>query len=154
MERVAITYGTFDLFHIGHLNILNRLKQNADKLVVGVSTDEFNAIKGKKTVVPYSDRVEIVRNISSVDEVFPEEHWEQKVEDIRKYRVTTFGMGHDWAGKFDFLKDHCEVVYLPRTDAVSSTDFKKLLKVLNRTHIQELKQALDLITGIVATFED
>lgn len=153
MKRTIITYGTFDLFHIGHLRLLSRLKALGDELVVGVSTDEFNALKGKNTVVPFADRIEIVRAIRYVDHVFPEERWDQKVEDIQRYKISVFGMGSDWEGHFDELKAHCEVIYLPRTEDVSSTHIRKTLKVLERSHIGELKQALDLISSIVERFD-
>lgn len=123
----VITYGTFDMFHIGHLNLLNRLANLGDELIVAVSTDEFNAIKGKKTLIPYEQRAEIVRNIKCVTEVIGEENWEQKVEDIKRYEIDVFAMGNDWEGKFDFLKPYCEVVYLPRTDGISSTELKAAL---------------------------
>src|SRR5438046_1752449 len=100
MKKTVITYGTFDLFHIGHLNLLNRLKALGTYLVVGVSTDEFNAGKGKSSVIPFRDRAEIVRNIKVVDEVFPEHSWSQKRADITHYSAAVFGMGSDWAGKF------------------------------------------------------
>lgn len=153
MARVILTYGTYDLFHVGHLNLLNRLKALGDRLIVGVSTDEFNAGKGKRTIVPFKDRLEIVQNIKAVDLAIPETSWDQKVIDIKNHNVDVFGMGNDWEGKFDFLKDHCEVVYLPRTEAISSTDLKKLLRVLDQTHIADLKTALDLISTIVTTFD-
>lgn len=120
----VITYGTFDMFHIGHLNLLNRLAELGDELIVAVSTDEFNALKGKKTLIPYEQRAEIVRNIKCVSKVIPEESWEQKVEDIKHHEADIFAMGDDWMGKFDFLKPHCEVVYLPRTEDISSTELK------------------------------
>lgn len=151
--RTVLTYGTFDLFHIGHLNLLRRLRDLGDRLVVGVSTDEFNALKGKKTIIGFKDRIEIVRNLKCVDLAIPEENWEQKVHDIRKHSVDVFGMGNDWEGKFDELKAHCEVVYLPRTEGISSAQLKKMLQVLDRSHVQELKQALDLIAAIVDRFE-
>ena len=153
MTRVVLTYGTFDLFHVGHLNLLNRLRALGDKLIVGVSTDEFNAGKGKRTIVPFKDRLEIVQNIKAVDLAIPETSWDQKVIDIKNHNVDVFGMGNDWESKFDFLKEHCEVIYLPRTEAISSTDLKKLLRVLDQTHIADLKTALDLISTIVATFD-
>ena len=123
----VITYGTFDMFHIGHLNLLNRLSELGDELIVAVSTDEFNAIKGKKTLIPYEQRAEIVRNIKCVTEVIGEESWEQKVGDVKHYKIDVFAMGNDWEGKFDFLKPYCEVVYLPRTDGISSTELKAAL---------------------------
>lgn len=153
MRKVVITYGTFDLFHIGHLNLLKRLKELGDYLIVAVSTDEFNAAKGKQTIVPFADRIEIVKNIKFVDLAIPESSWDQKARDCEKYGVSVFGMGHDWEGKFDELKQHCEVVYLPRTNGVSSTDMKRLLQVLDRSHVKDLKHALDLISSIVDRFE-
>ncbi|PKO89322.1 MAG: glycerol-3-phosphate cytidiltransferase [Betaproteobacteria bacterium HGW-Betaproteobacteria-12] len=153
MQKTVLTYGTFDLFHIGHLSLLQRLRALGDRLIVGVSTDEFNEIKGKKTVVPFSDRIEIVGALRCVDLAIPEENWEQKVGDIQRHNIAVFGMGSDWEGRFDELKLHCEVVYLPRTEGVSSTHIRKTLKVLDRSHVRELKQALDLISSIVERFD-
>lgn len=127
MKKV-ITYGTFDLFHIGHLNILRRSKALGDYLVVAVSTDEFNALKGKKCTYPYEQRAEIVKAIKYVDEVIPENNWEQKADDIRNNNIDVFVMGDDWTGKFDFLKEHCEVVYLTRTEGISTTEIKNGFK--------------------------
>ncbi len=152
-NKVVLTYGTFDLFHVGHLNLLTRLAALGDRLVVAVSTDEFNRGKGKQTIIPYADRAAIVAGLKVVDQVIPEESWEQKVSDIEEYGVDVFGMGHDWTGKFDDLRQHCEVVYLPRTEGISSTDIKKILSVLDRTHIEDLKKALDLISSIVDRFD-
>ena len=126
-EKIVLTYGTFDMFHIGHLNLLNRLKSLGDKLIVAVSTDEFNSIKGKKTLIPFEQRALIVQNIKCVDMVLSEKNWEQKIDDIKKYNVDIFAMGDDWKGKFDFLKDYCEVIYLPRTQNISTTELKKEL---------------------------
>ena len=126
-EKIVLTYGIFDMFHIGHLNLLNRLKSLGDKLIVAVSTDEFNSIKGKKTLIPFEQRALIVQNIKCVDMVISEENWEQKIDDIKKYNVDIFAMGDDWKGKFDFLKDYCEVIYLPRTQNISTTELKKEL---------------------------
>ena len=126
-EKIVLTYGTFDMFHIGHLNLLNRLKSLGDKLIVAVSTDEFNSIKGKKTLIPFEQRALIVQNIKCVDMVISEENWEQKIDDIKKYNVDIFAMGDDWQGKFDFLKEYCEVIYLPRTQNISTTELKKEL---------------------------
>lgn len=153
MDKVILTYGTFDLFHIGHLNLLQRLKDLGTRLVVGVSTDEFNATKGKQTVVRFEDRLRIVQNIKCVDLAIAENHWDQKRGDIESHHVSIFGMGDDWAGKFDDLRDCCEVVYLPRTADVSSTDMKKLLSVLDKTHIDELKQALGILSTIIDRFD-
>lgn len=132
--KKVITYGTFDMFHIGHLNLLSRLAELGDELIVAVSTDEFNALKGKKTLIPYEQRVEIVRNIKCVDKVIAEEAWEQKIEDIQKYDIDVFAMGNDWEGKFDFLKMHCEVLYLPRTEDVSTTELKIALNKFLQEH--------------------
>ena len=126
-EKIVLTYGTFDMFHIGHLNLLNRLKNLGSKLIVAVSTDEFNSIKGKKTLIPFEQRALIVQNIKCVDMVISEENWEQKIYDIKKYNVDIFAIGDDWQGKFDFLKDYCEVIYLPRTQNISTTELKKEL---------------------------
>jgi glycerol-3-phosphate cytidylyltransferase len=151
--KTILTYGTFDLFHIGHLRLLQRLSALGDRLIVGVSTDEFNHLKGKKTVVPFADRIEIVRALACVDLAIPETCWEQKVDDIRRHEVSIFGMGNDWAGRFDELKAHCEVVYLPRTEGISSTHIRKTLKILDQTHVEELKHALDLISSIIDRFD-
>ncbi|MCU0639588.1 MAG: glycerol-3-phosphate cytidylyltransferase [Candidatus Krumholzibacteria bacterium] len=126
--RKVITYGTFDLFHIGHLNILRRARELGDHLTVAVSTDEFNRIKGKVCTYPYEDRAEIVRAVKYVDEVIPENGWEQKVGDIKARGIDVFVMGDDWLGKFDFLKEYCEVVYLPRTEGVSTTIIRNRIK--------------------------
>lgn len=151
--RTVLTYGTFDLFHVGHLNLLTRLRALGDRLVVGVSTDTFNEEKGKQTIVKFQDRFDIVSSLKCVDLAIPENSWNQKADDVRTHGVTVFGIGDDWSGKFDYLKDLCEVVYLPRTDHVSSTQLKRLLQVLDRSHVDELKQALDLISSIVERFE-
>ena len=127
MKRV-ITYGTFDLFHIGHLNLLKRAKALGDYLIVAVSSDEFNLQKGKVCKIKDSDRMQIVEAIKYVDQVIPETSWDQKIEDVKKYDVDVFVMGDDWKGKFDFLKDYCEVVYLPRTEGISSTQLKEELR--------------------------
>lgn len=149
MTRTIITYGTYDLFHVGHLRLLNRLKQLGDRLIVGVSTDEFNASKGKKSIISFDDRIEIIRSLKCVDLAIPENSWGQKRTDIAEYQVSIFGMGHDWEGKFDELSDLCDVVYLPRTDKVSSTQIRQLLAVVDRTHVLELKKALDVMSTIV-----
>lgn len=130
MKKV-ITYGTFDLFHRGHLELLRRAKELGDYLIVVVSSDEFNAIKNKKSYYSFEDRKAIVEAIRYVDEVLPEYTWEQKIEDIQKNNVDVFVMGHDWEGKFDFLKEYCEVVYLPRTDGISTTQIKEELSGKN-----------------------
>lgn len=121
---VAITYGTYDLFHIGHVRLFERIKQRFDRLIVAVSTDEFNALKGKHSVVPFEDRVAMVKACRHVDEVIAEEAWDQKARDICAYGADALVMGNDWAGRFDEFQDMCEVVYLPRTEGVSSTELK------------------------------
>ncbi|UOP04749.1 adenylyltransferase/cytidyltransferase family protein [Conchiformibius kuhniae] len=127
--KVVITYGTFDLFHIGHVRLLKRLRMLGDKLIVGVSSDEFNLKKGKKSIFSYEERSEIVNSSKYVDLVFPEYTWEQKREDIIYYNANVFGIGSDWIGKFDDLKDICEVIYLERTEGISSTYIKSVLSL-------------------------
>lgn len=128
MKRV-ITYGTFDLFHYGHVNLLDRAKALGDYLIVAVSTDEFNwNMKKKKSFFSYEERKKLVEAVRYVDLVIPEESWEQKISDILEYKVDTFVIGDDWKGKFDFLKEYCEVVYLPRTPEISTTKIKEGLK--------------------------
>jgi len=124
MKKV-ITYGTFDLLHTGHINLLRRAKALGDYLIVALSTDEFNKGKGKKAYYTYEQRKAILEAIRYVDKVIPEYSWEQKIEDIKKYDIDIFVMGDDWKGKFDFLKDYCEVVYLPRTVGISTTKIKQ-----------------------------
>jgi len=126
----VITYGTFDLFHIGHLNLIKRAKELGDYLIVGVSTDEFSAKeKDKIAVVPFHERATIIESIKYVDKVIPEYSWEQKIADIHKFDINIFVMGDDWKGKFDFLRGHgCEVIYLPRTPEISSTAIKRNIR--------------------------
>lgn len=125
MKRV-ITYGTFDLIHYGHINLLKRARELGDYLIVALSTDEFNwNSKQKKCYFSYQKRQQLLESIRYVDLVIPEECWEQKISDVQLYKVDTFVMGDDWAGKFDFLKDYCQVVYLPRTPEISTTQIKE-----------------------------
>lgn len=127
MKKV-ITYGTFDLLHYGHINLLRRAKEQGDYLIVALSTDEFNwNQKQKKCYFTYEQRKKLLEAIRYVDLVIPEENWEQKISDVKEFRVDTFVMGDDWAGKFDFLKPYCEVVYLPRTPEISTTQIKQEL---------------------------
>jgi len=124
MRRV-ITYGTFDLLHYGHINLLRRAREQGDYLIVALSTDEFNwNEKQKKSYFSYEDRKRMLEAIRYVDLVIPEESWDQKITDVDKYHVDVFVMGDDWKGKFDFLKEYCEVVYLPRTPEISTTQIK------------------------------
>ena len=124
MKKV-ITYGTYDLLHVGHINLLRRARELGDYLIVVVSSDEFNAIKGKKAYYSFEDRKKILEAIRYVDEVLPEYTWEQKIDDVVNNKVDVFVMGDDWTGKFDFLKEYCEVVYLPRTEGISTTKIKQ-----------------------------
>ena len=124
--RKVITYGTFDLLHAGHINLLRRAKELGDYLIVVVSTDEFNwNEKRKKCYFSYEERKKLVEAVRYVDLVIPEENWDQKISDVKEYHVDTFVMGDDWKGKIDFLKDYCEVVYLPRTEGISTTKIKQ-----------------------------
>ena len=152
MEKTVITYGTFDLFHIGHLKLLQRLKGLGTKLIVAVSTDSFNELKCKKTIIPYAQRAEIVANIKCVDMVISENDWEQKIEDIKKYNIDIFSIGDDWKGKFDFLKEHCDVVYLDRTDGISSTQLKNTLKSFSVSKDEVLK-AFEILEQLKKDFE-
>ena len=150
----VLTYGTFDLFHIGHLNLINRLAELGDRLIIAVSTDEFNAGKGKTSVVSYEDRARIIGSIKGVDLVIPETSWEQKATDIVEHGVDVFAIGEDWAGKFDELKELCEVVYLPRTDGISSTEIKQMLRVLDPKHITEMQDALSVMSRLLEHYRD
>lgn len=126
MKKI-LTYGTYDLLHYGHLNLLKRSSELGDKLIVGISSDEFNAKKGKKSAMNYETRKELVESIKFVDKVIKEDSWEQKIEDIKKYDIDIFVMGDDWEGEFDYLKEYCEVVYLPRTQGISTTLLKEVI---------------------------
>ena len=128
MKRV-LTYGTYDLLHYGHINLLKRAKALGDYLIVAVSTDEFNALKGKAAYHNYNTRKMMLEAVRYVDLVIPEENWEQKINDIKRYEADIVVMGDDWAGsdKFDYLKEYCEVVYLPRTEGISTTQIKREL---------------------------
>ena len=152
MEKIVITYGTFDLFHIGHLKLLQRLSKLGDKLIVAVSTDEFNELKGKKTIIPFAQRAEIVENIKCVDMVIAENDWEQKVQDINKYNIDIFSIGDDWQGKFDFLEEYCEVIYLERTEGISSTQLKQTLKTFSVSK-DEIIKAFDILEQLKKDFE-
>lgn len=129
MKKI-ITYGTFDLLHYGHINLLERAKAMGDYLIVALSTDEFNAYEKKKTTYfSYEERKCLLEAIRYVDLVIPEENWEQKISDVKEFKVDTFVIGDDWKGKFDFLKEYCEVVYLERTPEISTTKIKQDLKL-------------------------
>lgn len=126
MRRV-ITYGTYDLLHYGHIELLRRAREMGDYLIVALSSDEFNQIKNKKSYYDYEQRKMMLESIRYVDLVIPEEGWGQKEKDVERYDIDTFVMGHDWEGEFDFLKDKCEVIYLRRTEGISTTKVKKEL---------------------------
>ena len=130
MKRV-LTYGTFDLLHYGHIRLLKRAKALGDYLIVAVSTDEFNAGKNKKAYHDYRTRKEMLEAIRYVDLVIPEETWEQKIDDVKKYDVDIVVMGGDWKGsdKFDYLKDYCELVFLDRTEGISTSQIKQELNL-------------------------
>lgn len=126
-NKTVITYGTFDLLHYGHIEILKRASKLGDKLVVAISTDEFNKIKGKNCKIPYLKRKEFLESLEFVDHIIPEKSWDQKIQDVKNFEADIFVMGDDWKGEFDFLKDYCEVVYLPRTIGISTTKLKEIL---------------------------
>ena len=130
MKRI-LTYGTFDLLHYGHIRLLERAKKQGDYLIVALSTDEFNEIKGKKAYHDFATRKKMLEAVRYVDLVIPEEKWEQKLDDVKKYFVDAVVMGSDWAGsdKFDYLKEYCEVIYLDRTEGISTTKIKQDLKL-------------------------
>ncbi len=132
MRRI-LTYGTFDLLHYGHIRLLKRAKALGDYLIVALSTDEFNEIKGKKAYHNYETRKLMLEAIRYVDLVIPEENWEQKINDVKEYKVDIVVMGSDWANsdRFNYLKDYCEVVYLDRTEGISTTKIKEELKLQN-----------------------
>ena len=131
MKRI-LTYGTFDLLHYGHINLLRRAKALGDYLVVACSTDEFNLGKCKRCYFSYEERKQLLESIRYVDLIIPEESWEQKANDVREYHIDTVVMGSDWEGseRFEYLKDLCEVVYLPRTPEISTTQIKSDLGLM------------------------
>lgn len=126
MKRV-LTYGTFDTLHFGHIRLLQRARALGDYLIVGLSSSEFNAQKNKKAFHSWEERKFFLEALRYVDLVIKEDTWEQKVEDVKRYHVDTFTMGSDWEGKFDFLSDFCEVIYLPRTPSISSTQIREFI---------------------------
>lgn len=148
--KTVLTYGTFDLFHIGHLKILERAGALGDQLIVGVSSDTFNDLKGKKSIFPYAHRAEIVGALSFVSKVIPEDNWNQKAADIQNHNVDVLVMGGDWEGKFDDLRAYCDVIYLPRTTGVSTTEIKQALRPFQT---DDLKKALETLQTLVAQLE-
>ena len=123
MKKV-LTYGTFDLMHWGHINLLVRAKELGDSLTVALSTDEFNKMKNKISYFNYENRKMILGSIRYVDKIIPENNWDQKIRDVLIHNIDVFVMGDDWKGEFDYLKDYCEVIYLPRTAGISTTKIK------------------------------
>jgi len=122
MKKTIITYGTYDMFHIGHLNLIKRAKEYGDYLIVGVTSEDYDRSRGKLNVTQTTQqRAETIKNLDFVDEVIIETHKNQKIEDIKKYSVNTFVIGDDWVGHFDYLKEFCDVQYIPRTKGISST---------------------------------
>ncbi|MDZ5711294.1 glycerol-3-phosphate cytidylyltransferase [Jeotgalibacillus haloalkalitolerans] len=124
-KKVVLTYGTYDLLHWGHINLLKRARELGDTLIVALSTDEFNQKKHKDAYHSYEHRKLILESIRYVDKVIPEDNWEQKVNDVIENKVDIFVMGDDWKGEFDFLAEYCDVVYLDRTTGISTTKIKK-----------------------------
>ncbi len=122
--KKVLTYGTYDLLHYGHINLLKRARELGDYLVVGLSTDDFNIIKHKSSYNNYEERKLILEAIRYVDKIIPESNWEQKIHDVKSMNIDTFVIGDDWKGEFDFLKEYCEVIYLPRTEGISSRKIK------------------------------
>lgn len=141
-ERIVLTYGTFDLFHPGHVQLLQRARELGSRLIVGLSTDEFNAKKGKRSVMSYQDRKTVLESCRHVDEVFAEEDWSQKLDDARRFGADVFVMGDDWAGHFDFMQEVCSVVYLTRTEGVSTTQIKASMQSLSRHPVAQVAMQL------------
>ncbi|MCP8895967.1 adenylyltransferase/cytidyltransferase family protein [Shinella daejeonensis] len=151
--KTILTYGTFDLLHVGHIRLLERARGLGDRLVVGVSSDEFNAVKGKLSVIPYAHRAEILQALTCVDEVFPEHDWQQKEDDIRRFQASVLVMGDDWQGKFDHYGTLCEVAYLPRTGGISSTELKAALSAFKGDKIAELHRGLEALRTIITQLD-
>lgn len=128
----VITYGTFDIIHTGHINLLKRAKEYGDYLIAAISSDEFNEMKNKEAYYSFEQRKVILEAVRYVDEVIPEDTWEQKAEDIKKYDIDILVMGDDWKGEFDYLQEYCKVIYLPRTVGISTTKIKSDLNRLKR----------------------
>ena len=125
--KTILTYGTFDLLHYGHINYLKKAKSLGDVLIVGLSSDEFNLEKGKKSFYDFEKRKEMLSAIKYVDKIFRQDSFEQKADDIKKYKADILVSSEDWKGKYDYLKDLCEVIYLDRTPGISTSQIKKLI---------------------------
>ncbi|WP_395154251.1 adenylyltransferase/cytidyltransferase family protein [Ilumatobacter sp.] len=152
--RRAITYGTFDLFHYGHLQLLRRTADLAEEVIVGVATDEFNALKGKRSMANFEQRAEITAAMRMVTSVIPEDSWEQKRLDIVKYDIDLFVMGDDWEGRFDDLSDLCAVIYLPRTTGISSTAIRDAVHTFSPGEVVRLKDSLTAISEVLRAFDE
>lgn len=150
--KTVLVYGTFDLLHPGHIYLLEEAKKLGDRLIVGVSTDEFNAVKHKSSFLAYQDRKKMVEAIRYVDMVIPEENWDQKIDDIKKYHVDTIVMGDDWKGsdKFEYLKEYCDVVFLPKLPELSSTRFRGYVT----TYVEEIEGNGEKIKRVVDRSEE
>lgn len=147
--KTVLTYGTFDLFHIGHVRLLERIAEFGDRLIVGCSTDEFNSLKSKKAIFSYAERSEILMSCKFVSQVIPENDWEQKIDDVKKYDVDIFAMGDDWAGQFDFLQNSTKVIYLPRTLGVSTTQIKDIVGAVSKEKKQLLINAVKNLDEVI-----
>ena len=144
---LVLTYGTFDLLHVGHVNLLRRARALGDRLIVGLSSDRFNAIKNKTATQCYADREAVLRAIRYVDDVFPEESWDQKPADIHRHGAALLVMGSDWTGHFDALSCHCEVRYLPRTEVISSSSIKARIR---RDDVESTIAGTPLVASVLA----
>lgn len=149
--KTILTYGTFDLFHVGHVRLLRRLSAMGDRLVIGLSTDEFNEGKGKKTIISYEQRREILLSCKYVDDVFAEENWQQKRDDILRENADILAMGDDWAGKFDDLGDVTNVIYLPRTEDISTTEVKQMVSYIKQDKKAEIMNAINTLMAKIET---
>lgn len=147
--KKVITYGTFDLLHIGHIRLLKRAKLLGDHLTVGLSTDEFNALKGKVSIYSYEERKEILSSLSMVDKVIPENTWEQKKSDISNFEIDIFAMGDDWSGTFDHLSGNIELVYIPRTENISTSEVRTVVKKFEEEKIKNLKHTMEKASRIL-----
>ncbi|WP_306132950.1 adenylyltransferase/cytidyltransferase family protein [Roseivivax marinus] len=148
-QRRVLTYGTFDLFHVGHVRLLKRIADLGDELIVGCSTDGFNELKGKKSIFPYEERAEILLSCKYVSQVIPEQSWEQKESDIETYGIDCFAMGDDWAGQFDYLEGITRVVYLPRTPGISTTHVKDVVGAVIEDKKKRLRNAAKLLNEVI-----